>query len=77
MAGGRRNGLRCSHAGRMKPIDPNRAQPSPLNPGVSKHKVRQHAQRLFRDTWERRALTPREWRLAEEDLLRRLEAESL
>lgn len=62
---------------RMKSIAPARAQPFPLNPGVSKLKVRQHARRLFRDQWERRPLTTREWRLAEEDLVRRLEAEAL
>ena len=39
--------------------------------------VRQHARRLFRDKWPRQALTTREWRLAEQDLLRTLEAEAL
>jgi hypothetical protein len=62
---------------RMKSIVPTRAQPFPLHPGVSKLKVRQHARRLFRDQWEHRPLTTREWRLAEEDLVRRLEAEAL
>jgi hypothetical protein len=52
-------------------------QPNPLTPGISKLKVRQHARRLFRDQWERRRLTVREWRLAEQDLARRLEAETL
>ena len=71
----RRSGVRRSL--RMKSIVSTRAQPAPLNPGVSKQKVRQHARRLFRDQWERRPLTSREWRLAEEDLVRRLEAEAL
>ena len=51
--------------------------PIPMTPGVSKLQVRQHARRLFRDQWEHRRLTLREWRLAERDLARRLEAEAL
>lgn len=50
-------------------------QPDPVTPGVSKLKVRRHAKRLFRDQWTRRALSMREWRLAEADLVRRIEAE--
>lgn len=61
----------------MKSIAPSHTQPAPRNPGVSKHKVRQHARWLFRDQWEHRPLTTREWRLAERDLVRRLEAEAL
>ena len=38
--------------------------------------VRQHARRLFRDKWPQHALTAREWRLAEKDLVRTLEAEA-
>lgn len=39
--------------------------------------VRQHARRLFRDKWARQPLTKREWLLAEQDLVRTLEAEAL
>jgi hypothetical protein len=38
--------------------------------------VRQHARRIYRDRWQRRPLTKREWRLAEQDLVRTLEAEA-
>lgn len=61
----------------MKKLPPARAQPIPLHPGLTQTMVRRHAQRLFRDKWGRQPLTPREWRLAEEDLVRVLEAESL
>jgi hypothetical protein len=62
---------------RMKSSSPSHTQPAPHNPGVSKQRVRQHARWLFRDQWEHRPLTTREWRLAERDLVRRLEAEAL
>ncbi len=39
--------------------------------------VRQHARRLFRDKWKRQPLTRQEWWLAEQDLVRCLEAEAL
>ncbi len=39
--------------------------------------VREHAQRLFRDKWPLRPLSRKEWRLAEQDLVRILEAEAL
>ena len=45
----------------------------PRIPGVSRRQVRRHAARLFRDVFAKRLLTPREWRLAEEDLARKLE----
>ena len=38
--------------------------------------VRHHARRLFRDKWRRQPLTTQEWRLAEQDLVRILEAEA-
>ncbi len=52
-------------------------QPVPTIPGLTKHMVRQHAQRLFRDKWSRGRLSAREWRLAEQDLARKLEADAL
>ncbi len=61
----------------MKRTPNARAQPALSNPGITKQMVRQHARRLFRDKWPRQALTTREWRLAEQDLLRTLEAEAL
>lgn len=48
-------------------------QPNPRNPGVTQEMVREHACRLFRDLFPQRSLTMREWRLAEEDLVRKLE----
>jgi hypothetical protein len=61
----------------MKTAPRIRTQPAPSNPGVTKLMVRHHARRLFRDKWARQPLTPREWRLAEQDLVRALEAEAL
>jgi len=61
----------------MKTLSRTRAQPAPANPGITKQMVRQHARRLFRDKWPRQPLTAREWRLAEQDLVRTLEAEAL
>jgi hypothetical protein len=62
--------------GRMKrPLDA-RVQPAPSNPGITRQMVRLHAHRLFRDKWPRQPLTLREWRLAEQDLVRTLEAEA-
>ena len=58
---------------RHQPIN----QPEPRIPGLSRSKVRLHAERLFRDVFARRALTPREWRLVEQDLARKLESEGL
>ena len=53
------------------------SQPEPATPGVTKRLVRKHARRLFRDQWGVRALTKREWVLAEQDLVRVLEAEAI
>lgn len=39
--------------------------------------VRDHARRLFRDIYPGRSLTQQEWRLAEADLVRRLERDGL
>ena len=39
--------------------------------------VRAHAARLFRDVFSERPLTEQEWRLAEEDLARKLERDGL
>jgi hypothetical protein len=65
-----------SYSTRMKRPPDARAQPAPSNPGITKQMVRQHAHRLFRDKWPRQPLTLREWRLAEQDLVRTLEAEA-
>jgi hypothetical protein len=61
----------------MRTLPRTRAQPAPSNPGITKQMVRQHARRLFRDKWTHLVLTLREWRLAEQDLVRTLEAEAL
>jgi hypothetical protein len=52
-------------------------QPKPRTPGVTDEMVREHASRLFRDVFAERPLTSREWRLAEEDLVRKLERSGL
>lgn len=39
--------------------------------------VRMHAERLFRDVFKQRPLTPREWWLVEQDLARKLESDGL
>jgi hypothetical protein len=52
-------------------------QPPPQIPGLTRQMVWEHAARLFRDVWPLRPLTEREWRLAEEDLARKLENEGL
>lgn len=49
-------------------------QPRPRIPGLSRLLIKHHAARLFRDVIKSRALTEQEWRLAEEDLARRLES---
>ena len=54
-----------------------RSQPTPATPGITKQVVREHARRIFRDKWPRRGLSLKEWRLAEADLVRKLEAEAL
>jgi len=38
--------------------------------------VRQHARQLYRDKWAQHTLTLREWRLAERNLVRSLEADT-
>jgi len=48
-------------------------QPRPRIPGLTRQMVRAHATRLFRDVFPEQPLTPREWRLVEEDLARKLE----
>ncbi|HNQ87547.1 MAG TPA: hypothetical protein PKM73_02805 [Verrucomicrobiota bacterium] len=37
--------------------------------------IRRHARRLFRDQWKQHTLSLHEWRCAEQDLVRILEAE--
>jgi hypothetical protein len=54
-----------------------RGQPAPATPGITKQVVREHARRIFRDRSPWSGLSLREWRLAEEDLVRKLEAEAL
>ena len=53
------------------------SQPTPRTPDISKQMVREHARRMFRDKWPNPNLTAKEWRLAEEDLVRLIEAEAL
>jgi hypothetical protein len=39
--------------------------------------VREHARQLFRDVLPQKSLSPDEWRMVEEDLLRKLEREGV
>jgi hypothetical protein len=39
--------------------------------------VRDHARRLFRDKWRQQPLSCKQWQLAEQDLVRMLEADAL
>lgn len=52
-------------------------QPQPRTPGLPRCLVRMHAARLFRDLFAKRPLTQREWRLVEQDLVRKLENDGL
>lgn len=52
-------------------------QPHPVNPGLTRAMVRNHARRLFLDVFLERALTQREWLLAEADLARKMETAGL
>jgi len=53
------------------------AQPKPYHDGVTQQMVRQHASSLFRDVFPAKPLSQRQWRLAEEDLVRKLERDGL
>lgn len=61
----------------MKSLQTLSTQPKPASPGLSRQMVRKHARRIFHDRWTLRPLTRREWRQAEQDLARLLEAEAL
>lgn len=52
-------------------------QPQPRNAGLTQQMVRQHACSLFRDVFPQRPLSKQEWRMVEEDLLRKLEGDGL
>ncbi len=60
----------------MKAPHRARAQPAPVTPGITRQMVRQHARQLYRDKWAQHTLTLREWRLAERNLVRSLEADT-
>ena len=54
-----------------------RPQPEPVTPGITKEMVRQHAFELYRDIVKFRPLTLNDWVLAEKDLVRKLQTESV
>ncbi len=54
-----------------------RPQPEPVTPGITKEMVRQHAFVLYRDIMSFRPLTLNDWVLAEKDLVRKLQTESV
>jgi hypothetical protein len=53
------------------------AQPKPRIAGVTQQMIRQHACSLFRDVFPRQPLSKRQWRMVEEDLVRKLEMDGL
>ena len=61
---------------RKRPLQPV-AQPKPSHAGVTQQMVRQHASSLFRDVFPEKPLSQRQWRLVEEDLVRKLERDGL
>lgn len=61
----------------MKSNPDARVQPAPANPGVTKRMGWEPARRLFRAKWPQQPLTRQEWWLAEQDLVRCLEADAL
>lgn len=61
---------------RKRPTRPV-VQPKPRTPGITERMVEEHACRLFRDVYPQRPLTIQEWRLAEEDLVRKMERDGL
>lgn len=52
-------------------------QPQPRIPGLTRRMVKAHAAKLYRDVFPQQPLTPREWRLVEQDLARKLESDGL
>jgi hypothetical protein len=53
------------------------AQPKPRTAGVTRQMIQQHACSLFRDVFPQRPLSKRQWRLVEEDLVRKIERDGL
>jgi hypothetical protein len=52
-------------------------QPMPFTPGVTKAMVRQHAYEIFRDKLPDRPLTLDDWVMAEKNLVREMETDSV
>jgi hypothetical protein len=52
-------------------------QPEPVTPGVTRSMVRDHAYRIYRDILQHRSLTLQDWVLAEKDLVKTLQTESV
>jgi hypothetical protein len=48
-------------------------QPTPRNRGLTREMIREHARILFRDIFSKRPLSSQQWRIVEEDLVRKLE----
>jgi len=60
-----------------KRIEERIEQPMPVTPGVTQAMVRQHAYEMFRDKLREHTLTLEDWVLAEKDLVREMETESV
>lgn len=62
----------------MKPRAPRSTnQPRPRFPGLTRRMVKSHAASLYRDVFPEQPLTEHEWRMVEEDLVRKLERNGL
>ena len=60
-----------------KRTEKNIEQPMPFTPGVTKAMVRQHAYEMFRDKLPDHPLTLDDWVMAEKDLVREMETDSV
>ena len=52
-------------------------QPQPFTPGLTRLMVREHARLLYRDKLQHSKLTLQDWVLAENDLVKTMDAEGL
>lgn len=53
------------------------SQPKPFTPGLSAAEVRQHAYELYRDKLPEHPLTLEDWVMAEKDLVKMRQSESM
>jgi len=60
-----------------KSVEQHSVQPKPYHDGITQQMVRQHAFSLFRDVYPEKPLSQKQWRLVEEDLVRKIERDGL